>query len=64
MVTVVPSDEERRLPTVIANLENRAVAIRLARLTAMDHDSVSNRCAHDTSIYELLTHCTYFGRRW
>jgi hypothetical protein len=62
-VTVVPSDEERWLPILMANLENRAVAIRLARLTSMDHDSVTNGCVHDSSIYELLTHCIYFGRR-
>jgi hypothetical protein len=61
-VTVVPSDEERWLPILVANLENRAVAIRLARLTSMDHDSVTNGCVHDSSIYELLTHCLYFRR--
>jgi hypothetical protein len=62
-VTVVPSDEERWLPILMAKLENRAMAIRLARLTSMDHDPVTNRCVHDSSIYELLTHCIYFGRR-
>src|ERR1019366_5734650 len=54
-VTVVPSDEERWLPILMAKLENRAVAIRLARLTSMNHDSVTNGCVHDPSIYELLT---------
>jgi|NGEPerStandDraft_6_1074524.scaffolds.fasta_scaffold09464_1 hypothetical protein len=49
-VIVVPSDEERWLTILMANLENRAVAIRLARLIAMDHYSVTNVCMHDSSI--------------
>jgi hypothetical protein len=58
MVAIPPSDDVRRLPILMANFEDRAVSIRLARLTSMNHDSVTNLCVHDAP-HLRITHSQY-----
>jgi hypothetical protein len=48
MSVIVPSHEVRRLPTLMANLEDNAVTIRLTGPISAHCDSVSDLCVHGT----------------